>query len=103
MKHRTQIDYMEGQKSQIWDHWQLEDSFHEIAQLFDRYHSSVREILAASGGIRTPVRQRSPRALTLTEREVMSRALVAAHSPRPNSSSAEMFASDATDCGFRSP
>ncbi|OYY06049.1 MAG: IS30 family transposase, partial [Mehylophilales bacterium 35-46-6] len=32
---------------------------HQIAQLFDRGHSSIQRILAESGGIRPPERTRS--------------------------------------------
>ena len=73
MRQRTRIYYTEEQKSQMWDRWQRGEALHQTARLFDRHHSSVREILAASGGIRPPVRRRSPRALTLAEREVISR------------------------------
>jgi len=66
----------------MWDRWQRGESLHQIARLFDRHHSAVRGILAASGGIRPPLRKRSPRALTLAEREDISRALVARHSIR---------------------
>ena len=79
MRHRTRIYYTEEQKSQMWDRWQRGESLHKIARLFDRHHSSVREILAASGGIRPPLRRRAPRALTLAEREGISRGLVAGH------------------------
>src|SRR5262249_8182722 len=51
-------------------------------QLFDRNHSSVQGILAPTGGIRPAPRCRSPLALTLTEREEISRAVVAGHSMR---------------------
>jgi IS30 family transposase len=82
MKHRTRIQYTENQNSQMWDRWQQGESLHQIARLFDRHHSSVRGILAASGGIRPPLRKRSPRALTLAEREEISRGLMAAQSIR---------------------
>jgi len=63
MRRRTRIHYTESQKSQMWDPWQPGESLHQIAQLFDRHHSSVRGILAASGGIRPRPRCRSPRTL----------------------------------------
>jgi len=66
----------------MWDRWQQGESLHQIARLFDRHHSSVRGILAETGGIRPPTRRRSPRALSLAEREDISRALVAGHSIR---------------------
>jgi IS30 family transposase len=50
--------------------------------LFDRNHSSIQPILAATGGIRPAPRYRSRLALTLAEREEISRAVVAGHSIR---------------------
>jgi hypothetical protein len=38
MKYRTRIYYTEEQKALMWDRWQLGDSLHEIARLFDRHH-----------------------------------------------------------------
>jgi hypothetical protein len=49
------------------------DSLHDIARLFDRNHSSVAGILSVTGGIRPPQRVRSHRALSLLEREEISR------------------------------
>jgi len=82
MKRRTRIRYTDSQKAVMWDRWQQGESLHQIARLFDRHHSSVRGILAETGGIRPPTRRRSPRALSLAEREDVSRALVAGHSIR---------------------
>jgi len=75
MKYRPRINYTEEQKSLMWDRWQKGDSLHQIAQLFDRHHTSVRRILAESGGIRPAPRRRSNRSLTLAEREEISRGL----------------------------
>src|SRR5450830_267972 len=47
-----------------------------LAQLFDRNHSSIQRILAESGGIRPAPLCRSRMALTLAEREEVSRAIV---------------------------
>lgn len=66
----------------MWDRWQRGESLHQIARLFDRHHSSVRRILAESGGIRPAKRHRSDRALTLAEREEISRGLMAGQSIR---------------------
>ena len=82
MKRRTRIRYTDSQKAVMWDRWQQGESLHQIARLFDRHHSSVRGILAETGGIRPLTRRRSPRALSLAEREDVSRALVAGHSIR---------------------
>jgi len=82
MKQRTRIYYTEAQKSKMWDRWEKGESLHSIARLFDRGHSSVQGILAETGGIRPPARKRSRLALTLCERETISRGLVAGHSIR---------------------
>jgi IS30 family transposase len=82
VKQRARIYYTEGQKAQMWDRWQKGESLHQIARLFDRHHSSVRGILAESGGIRPAARRRSSRALSLDDREEISRAMVAGQSIR---------------------
>lgn len=82
MRYRTRIQYTQSQKSQMWDRWQRGESLHQIARLFDRHHSSVRGILAESGGIRPPQRRRSPRTLSLAEREAISRAVATGQSLR---------------------
>ncbi|WP_070360177.1 IS30 family transposase [Duganella sp. HH105] len=66
----------------MWERWKQGDSLQMIAQLFDRNHSSIQPILAETGGIRPPPRHRSRLALTLTEREEVSRAVVAGVSIR---------------------
>ena len=82
MKRRPRIYYTESQKAQMWERWQKGESLQQIAQLFDRNHSSVQRILAERGGIRPPARCRAKVALTLAEREEISRAMVAGHSMR---------------------
>ncbi|MFC7299682.1 IS30 family transposase, partial [Herminiimonas aquatilis] len=54
MVHRTRIIYTDSQKALMWDRWKKGESLQQIAQLFDRNHSSVQRILADSGGIRPP-------------------------------------------------
>jgi IS30 family transposase len=82
MKQRPRIHYTESQKALMWERWKQGDSLQMIAQLFDRNHSSIQPILAETGGIRPPPRHRSRLALTLTEREEVSRAVVAGVSIR---------------------
>ena len=82
MKQRPRIYYSASQRSLIWDHWQKGQTLHQIAGLFDRYHSSIQRILAESGGIRPTERRRSRSALTLSEREEISRGVVAGRSIR---------------------
>jgi len=75
MKQRPRIFYTESQKALMWDRWKAGDSLQQIAQLFDRNHSSIQRILAETGGIRPTARRRSRLALTLVEREDISRAV----------------------------
>jgi IS30 family transposase len=79
---RPRIHYTESQKALMWERWQKGESLQQIAQLFDRNHSSIQGILAATGGIRPAPRSRSRWALTLAEREEISRAVVTGHSIR---------------------
>ena len=75
MKQRTRIYYSEKQKSLMWDRWEKGESLHSIASLFDRHHPSIARILGLTGGIRPPKRVRSSLALTLSEREGISRGI----------------------------
>ena len=83
MKRRPKIYYTEEQKALMWDRWKKGESLESIARLFDRHHPSIERIIRAHGGIRPPKRRRAPYALTLAEREEISRGL-------------------ATDCSLRS-
>lgn len=82
MKQRPRIYYTESQKALMWERWKKGDSLQTIAQLFGRNHSSVQGILAETGGIRPAPRCRSRLALTLAEREEISRHVVAGKSIR---------------------
>jgi len=82
MSYRTRIHYAEADKALMWDRWQEGESLHSIAKLFDRPHSAIRGILIRSGGIRPAKRRRSRLALTLAEREEISRGVVAGCSLR---------------------
>jgi IS30 family transposase len=82
MAQRPRIHYTESHKALMWERWRQGESLQAIAQLFGRNHSSVMRILAETGGIRPAQRCRSRLALTLAEREEISRAVVAGQSIR---------------------
>lgn len=82
MRQRPRIYYSEVQKAMMWDRWQRGESLHDIARLFDRGHSSIQRILSETGGIRPLQRVRSSLALSLSEREEISRGVVAGRSRR---------------------
>ena len=75
MKRRPRIYYTEEQKALMWDRWKKGESMGSIARLFDRHHPSIERIIREHGGIRPPERRRSPCALTLAEREEISRGI----------------------------
>ena len=75
MTYRTRIKYTAEQKAEMWDRWPRGESLNSIGPAFDRPSSSIFSQLAPSGGIRPPIRQRSGLALTLAQREEISRGI----------------------------
>ena len=75
MKYRLRVFFTDEQKSEIWDRWQRGESRNSIGRGFDRSSSSIYPLLARTGGIRPPNRLRSRLALTLMDREEISRGL----------------------------
>src|SRR5229473_2184505 len=63
------------EKSDIWCRWKAGQSLHEIGRAFDKPHSSIRCLLLPRGGIPPAARRRSRLALTLAEREDISRGI----------------------------
>lgn len=82
MKYRTRTFYTDKQKSEMWDRWQRGESLSSIGRRFDRASSSIFPHLALTGGIRPPARKRSWLALSLEEREEISRGLALGRSIR---------------------
>ena len=82
MTYRTRTYYTDSQKALMWERWKDGWTLHEIGHLFDRPHTSIQTILSRTGGIRPPERRRSLAALSLGEREEISRALVTSESIR---------------------
>ena len=75
MKYRTRTFYTDEQKAEMWDRWKRGESMSSIGRAFDRESSSVFGQLSPTGGIRPPPRKRSRLALTLSEREEISRGI----------------------------
>jgi transposase, IS30 family len=69
----------EVQKSELWRRWRKGESIHDISRALGQYRSTIRSTLKCHGGFTPPVRKRSPSALSLTEREEISRGLSAGH------------------------
>ena len=82
MKHRTRIYFSAAQRADIWNRWQRGESMSSIGRLFERQSSSIYPILSRSGGIRPPTRTRAQVALSLSEREEISRGVASQQSMR---------------------
>jgi IS30 family transposase len=82
MKRRPRIYYTESRKAIMWERWRKGESLQGIAELFDHNHSSIQRILAETGGIQPAQRRRSRLALTLAEREEISRSVATGQSIR---------------------
>jgi IS30 family transposase len=82
MERRPRIHYTDTQKALMWERWRKGETLQQIAKLFDRHHPSIARILGETGGIRPYQRRRSNSALTLSEREEISRGVVEGRSIR---------------------
>jgi len=82
MKYRRRIYYSSTQRAEIWDRWQRGESMSSIGRVFDRQSSSVFSVISPTGGIRPADRKRGKHALSLSEREEISRGLCIKHSLR---------------------
>ena len=76
MLQRKRRWYTAAEKSEMWDRWQRGESLNAIARAFETSHSAIGKNFARFGGFRPPDRQRSRLALTLSEREEISRGIV---------------------------
>jgi len=71
-----------AQRRELWDRYQRGESLKAIARALGKRSSSIYNHLRPTGGIRPVPRKRSRLALTLVEREEISRGLVARQSIR---------------------
>ena len=76
MAYRARRKYTAVQISELWDRWQKGETLKAIGRVFDRHSSSIFSLLSSTGGIRPSPRRRSRSALTLREREEISRGLI---------------------------
>jgi len=82
MKRRYRRGFSTAEKTELWDRWQRGESLKAIGRAFGKPSSSIYFQLAPYGGIRPAPRRRSRLALTLWEREEISRGIVAQQSIR---------------------
>src|SRR5579871_3820610 len=71
-----------AQRADMWDRWKAGQSLNAIGRALGKDKQVIHFLLARHGGITPPVRHRSPRALTLAEREDISRGIASGCSMR---------------------
>ena len=82
MSRKIGYGFTNGQRQELWDRYQRGESLNAIARALGKRSSSIYNHLRPTGGIRPVPRKRSRLALTLVEREEISRGLVARQSIR---------------------
>jgi IS30 family transposase len=82
MGQRYHRGFTAAEKTELWDRWQRGESLKAIGRAFGKPSSSIYFQVAPHGGIRPAPRRRSRLALTLSEREEISRGIAAHRSAR---------------------
>ena len=82
MDQRFRRGFTAAEKTELWERWQRGESLKAIGRAFGKPASSIYFKIAPRGGIRPSPRRRSRLALTLSEREEISRGLAAHRSAR---------------------
>ena len=71
-----------AQRTDVWRRWKAGESLHEIGRAYGKPHSCIRCVLLPRGGIAPAARRRSRLALSLAEREDISRGIASGSSIR---------------------
>ena len=79
---RFRRGYTAAEKTEIWDRWQRGETLSSIGRVFRKESSSIHFQISPYGGVRPAPRRRSRLALSLLERETISRGIVARASAR---------------------
>src|SRR5260221_1451589 len=82
MAYKCNRGFTAAEKTELWDRWKRGESLKAIGRAFGKQSSSIYFLVAPHGGIRPAERRRSRLALTLAEREVISRGVTAHQSAR---------------------
>ena len=82
MDRRFRRGFTAAEKTELWNRWQRGESLKAIGRAFGEPSSSFYFQVAPHGGIRPSPRRRSRLALTLAEREEISRGIAAHQSAR---------------------
>src|SRR6201982_2891639 len=79
-KKRIRLSAM--QRVEVWRRWKVGESLHAIGRALGKNNVVIHLLLKRHGGIAPPLRRRSPSALTLAEREDISRGIACGSSIR---------------------
>ena len=71
-----------SQKQELWERWKRGQSMNDIARALAKKRGSIHFVLSSNGGIQPSTRHRSRLALSLSEREEISRGLAEGQSMR---------------------
>ena len=82
MAQGKRVELSATQKTDMWCRWKAGQSLHRIGRAFGKPHTSIHCLLSHHGGIVPAARRRSLLALTLAEREDISRGMACGSSIR---------------------
>jgi len=82
MSRKIGYGFTNAQRHELWDRYQRGESLNAVARALGKTSSSIYNHLSPTGGIRPVPRKRSRLALTLAEREEISRGIAAENSIR---------------------
>ena len=81
-KKYRRVGFTAAQSADLWERWKKGEGLKSIGRVFGKPSSCIFAHIRPSGGIMPPVRRRSRLALTLAEREEISRGLAAGRTVR---------------------
>jgi IS30 family transposase len=79
---RKRREYSAAERRELWDRWKRGESVSEIGRALDRARATIHATIRQHGGVVPAERRRSRLALTVCEREEISRGVAAGESAR---------------------
>jgi IS30 family transposase len=79
---RKRREYSAAERRELWDRWKRGESVSEIGRALDRARATIHATIRQQGGVVPAERRRSRLALTVCEREEISRGVAAGESAR---------------------
>ena len=79
---RRRREYSAQERRELWERWKRGESISEIGRALDRAPGTIHYTIRRRGGVAPPERRRSRLALTVQEREEISRGIAAGDSAR---------------------